>query len=70
MTTLTGETGATGTPVHTIAVPFDRYVIRVCLTEKNEFVGIVEVSAKESFLSQQQKIATRGVHDVSDLYEE
>jgi len=49
---------------------FDRYVIKVRLGPREEFIGIVEVGINKDFLSHRQRLSVRGTHDVSDLYPE
>ncbi len=66
----TTSTGMAGKVTSIVEVPFDRYVITVRLGAKDEFLEVVEVKASKNFLTQQQKIATSGYHDVSDLYPE
>ena len=49
-------------------VPFDRYVVTVRLTPKDEFIDVVEISVDKEFLSMEQKLQSVGYHDVEDLY--
>lgn len=53
-----------------ISVPFGNYVVKIRVTPRNEFIDIVEIGVSKSFLSLRKKLATRGTHNVSDLYEE
>ncbi|MFA5031436.1 MAG: hypothetical protein WC614_00305 [bacterium] len=50
--------------------PFDKYQIGVKLTLTNEFIEITEVKINKSFLSYEQKTATKGYHDVDKFYSE
>ena len=63
------DTGSTVPPMRTRTVTFDRFTIKVQLTADGRFVDIVEVAISKDFRSQQQKRASHGYHDVSDLYE-
>ena len=49
---------------------FDRYLIKVKLTPKNEFMGIVEIKVNKDFLSHEQKITPKGFHDIDEFYKE
>lgn len=64
------DTGATGEITSIVEIPFGKYVVKVKLGPKREFIDVVEVRVSKSFLSQEQRTATRGYHDVSDLYPE
>jgi hypothetical protein len=70
MTSPEDSTGGPGQNFRQVVVPFERYNITVRVSAKGEFAGIVAVGVNQSFLSQKQKIATRGVHNVSDLYKD
>lgn len=63
------DTGCTIPPSRTLTVKFDRFTIRVRLTADGRFLDIVEVAVSKDFRSSQQKRASHGYHDVSDLYE-
>jgi len=65
-----GETGEMDPPTHKKQCRFEKYLITVSLGSRDEFLDIVEVAVSKDFLSAEQKIASRGVHDVSDLYPE
>jgi len=64
------DTGDTQKPTHTKQCPFGRYLITVRLGLGDEFLCIEEVAVSKDFLTTKQKTASRGVHDVSDLYPE
>jgi len=49
---------------------FDKYVVKVKLSLKNEFIGIVEIKLNKDFLSQQQKISASDYHDVEEFYQD
>ena len=71
MNKVSDVTGGTGELLfRTITVDFDQYVVKVRVNQRNEFVDIVQISLNKSFLSLKQKVASRGAHRVSDLYEE
>ncbi len=63
------DTGYTIPPSRTQTVNFDRFTIKVRLTADGRFLDIVEVAISKDFRSSQQKRASHGYHDVSDLYE-
>lgn len=54
----------------TIIYPFDKYQIKVKLTLTNEFIGITEVKLDKDFLSFNQKIGSKGIHDIDKFYRE
>jgi hypothetical protein len=57
----------------TIEVPFDKYLIKIRLSSKNEFLGIEEVVVNKEFLSYSQQfsiLSSSGYHDVDDYYQE
>lgn len=53
-----------------IEYPFDKYLIKVVLSEKNEFIGIVEVKVNQKFLDYRKRLMPKGYHDVSKFYQE
>lgn len=56
-----------------VEVPFDKYIIKIRLSPKNEFLGIEEVIVNKDFLSFSQKysvLSASGYHDVDDYYQE
>ncbi len=63
------DTGGTILRSRTVTVDFDRFTIKVRLTADGRFLEIVEVAVSKDFRSSQQKRASHGYHDVSDLYE-
>lgn len=63
------DTGYTIPPWRTLTVNFDRFTIEVRLTADGRFLEIVGVAVSKDFRSSQQKRASHGYHDVSDLYE-
>lgn len=63
------DTGCTIPPSRIQTVNFDRFTIRVRLTADGGFLEIIEVAVSKDFRSSQQKRASHGYHDVSDLYE-
>lgn len=71
-----GPVGSTGTGQgeglarRVVRVPFGQFVISVALSEKNEFLGIVEVSVNEDFRSLRQRLHGVNVHDVDEFYKE
>lgn len=67
-----GDTGAGTVPQkHRVkSYPFKKYVIKVILGEKDEFLGIEEVQVNKDFMSYQQRINASGHHDVDEFYGE
>lgn len=51
-----------------VIFPFDKYLIKVRLTQANEFIDIIEVKINRDFLSYKQKITPKGFHDVEKFY--
>lgn len=64
------DTGGTVHSTKIVDVAFDRFTIKVRLTADGKFMEIVGVAVSKDFRSEQQKRASRGYHDVSDLYEQ
>jgi hypothetical protein len=63
-------TGSGGEDYRIISYPFDKYEIKVRLSPRNEFVGIVEVKVNKDFLSHQQRIGIQTHLDVDKYYRE
>jgi hypothetical protein len=63
-------TGSVGEDYKIISYPFDKYVIKVRVSLRNEFVGIVEVKVNKDFLSHKQKIGIQTHLDVDEYYRE
>lgn len=53
-----------------ITYPFDKYQVKIKLTQDNEFVEIIEIKINKEFLSYKQKISSLGYHDVDEFYRE
>jgi hypothetical protein len=56
-----------------VEIPFDRYIIKVRLSQSNEFLSIIGVIVNKEFLSQSQKLSklsSSGYHDLEDYYQE
>lgn len=53
-----------------VEYPFDKYIIKVKLTPKNEFIGIVEIKVNKDFLSYEQNRTPKGFHDIDEFYKE
>ena len=51
-----------------INYPFDKYIIKIKLSLKNEFIGIEEIKINKSFISYTHKTTPKGFHDVTKLY--
>ena len=49
---------------------FDRYRVRVKLSEDGKFVGIVEIGLNTDFMDYRQKIAALGHEDVEKYYQD
>ena len=50
--------------------PFGKYLIKVKLTLKDEFLGILQVKVYKDFLSYEQKITPKGYHDIDEFYKD
>ena len=66
----TGQTGSSGgyEDCQTIQYPFDKYIIKVKLSLKNEFIGIEEIIINKEFVSYVQQNRVRGFHDTDGFY--
>lgn len=53
-----------------IIYPFDKYQIKIKLTNANEFIEIMEVKVNKEFLSYKQKLTSQGFIDVNEDYPE
>ncbi|APV43635.1 hypothetical protein Dform_00275 [Dehalogenimonas formicexedens] len=53
-----------------VSYPFGRYLVKLKLGRANEFLEIVEISLNKDLLSEEQKIALKGYHDVGSYYTE
>ncbi|NLX06907.1 MAG: hypothetical protein GXY33_17355 [Phycisphaerae bacterium] len=62
-------TGSYQRPSQIIEVPFDRYMVGVKVSLAGEFLGVVHISIRRDFLSDERRIAKTGVHDVSEFYD-
>ena len=56
--------------LETIEYPFEKYIVKIIVTTKNEIFGIEEIKLNKDFLSYQQKISSKGYHDVDKFYYE
>jgi len=65
---VTGSKGIEGTKE--IIYNFEKYEIKIQLSDTNEFIGIIEIKVNQSFLNYQQKLKSAGFHDVDDMYSE
>jgi hypothetical protein len=63
------DTGGTALPTRIVTVEFDRFTIKVRVAADGQFLEVAEVAVSKDFRSLQQKRASHGHHDVSDLYE-
>jgi len=63
-------TGAACPPFKIVSKRFGPYIIKVRLTQTDEFIDIEEVGLNKDFRSIRQRNQNGGFHDVSDLYEE
>jgi hypothetical protein len=54
----------------TVDYPFDRYTVRVQLSEDGKFIGIVEIRLNTDFMDYRQKIATLAHEDVEKYYQD
>ncbi len=53
-----------------VEVPYDNLVIVVELTLSGQFIGISEIRIRRDFLSNPQRVAASGFHDVDEFYKE
>ncbi len=53
-----------------VVVPYDNLVIVVELTRSGQFIGISEVRIRRDFLSNAQRVAASGFHDIEAFYKE
>lgn len=51
----------------TVEINFDRYMIKVVLSQRNEFIGINEVRINKDFLSYANKLNLMNSSDNSDV---
>ena len=51
-----------------IQASFDRYELKIRLTDNNEFLEIIEIKVSKNFLNYKQKISKKGYIDIGDLY--
>lgn len=65
----TGEMIGKGSLGQTILYPFGPYEVLIRISNTGEFVEIVEIRLNKDFRNFQQKIESRGYHDVNDIYE-
>jgi hypothetical protein len=63
------DTGGVTPRERILTVNFDRFAIKVKVAADGRFLDIVEVAVSKDFRSLQQKRASHGHHEVSDLYE-
>lgn len=65
----TGSTGESG-EYEIIPYTFDMYEIKVKLSPRNEFLGIVEVKVNKDFLSHKQRLGIQSYLDANEYYRE
>ena len=53
-----------------ISYPFGKYIIKVKVTQDNEFIGIAELAINRDFLSHKQRLSSHRFHDVDEFYRE
>lgn len=54
-----------------VDIPFDKYIIKIRLSDSNEFVGIEEVNVNKDFFNHAQrilKLSTSGYLDIEQYY--
>jgi len=64
------STGGEGPPQRYKTYQFGRYLIRLRLGQRDEFLGIVSVEVAKDFRSFRQMVESTRGHDVADLYED
>ncbi len=57
-----------GQNIEYITVSFGKYVVKVRVNEKNEFLGIEEIGVDKEFLSLEQRNASLGSSNVDQFY--
>lgn len=55
-------------PIKTIKYPFDRYLVTIELSSKNEFLGITEIQLNKDFRTYKQKKESQTSLDVEQYY--
>lgn len=66
-----GTGSLSSTPIKKIiSINFERYEIKVELSEDDKFLGIYEIRIDQDFLEHEQKIIPKGYHDVDKYYED
>jgi hypothetical protein len=56
-----------------IELPFDKYLIKIRVSDTNELLSIEEVHVNKEFLSQSQmlsRVSRQGYHDVDEYYKD
>ncbi len=51
-----------------ITIPFGKYMVKVRVNGKNEFLGIEEISVDKEYLSFDQRVKSTGHFDVEKYY--
>ena len=51
-----------------IDYPFNEYLIKIKLSDDNEFIEILEIKINKEFMSYKQKIESFGDHNVEKYY--
>ena len=54
--------------IKNIDYPFDRYLIKVIVSQSNEFLGIEEITENKDFRSFKQKLRRQKYHDDINQY--
>lgn len=66
---LSGGTAAVSLAAREVRCDVGKYVVKVQLTPENKFLGVVEVSIRKDFRSQEQRLRATSHHDVSGYYD-
>ncbi len=53
-----------------VEYPFGKYTVKVKLSLKQEFIGILEIKINKEFIDFKQKMTSQGYHDVDEFYPE
>ena len=54
----------------TLDYKFGKYIIKIALSDNNEFRGITELKINKDFLEFKKKSTPKGFHDVEEFYKE
>lgn len=53
-----------------VECPIGNFIVKVALSPTNEFLGVVEIAARNDFRKQSQRLQAPAFHDVQEFYKE